>query len=488
MRFLTRGALAVLLALGGGGGPGSAVALMAGAATVPLDLPRGTPLAGYGAFPRRALIPGLLFAGGPAFWFTPATGVRDGLRVRAVVLEDRGERLLWLALEVVGIDPALVSSLGERLARRGEPRPRTIVLSASHTHSGPGGFAQSELFGLIAMDRPSHEVRERLLDAMEDAAVRAEAGKEPALMGTGSVTVRGQNPSRIGAAVDEELAVVKLVGAGGRPIAVLWNFAIHGTALGKRNLELSGDLMGDASARIEASLGAPALFVNGAVADASPAARGPEGVAALGATLANAVVGAWPGIRAGPAGRLDIARRRVDLPRPRLSLRSCLGPWVPAGLAVGLDAALPGDIEMLAVAVGSRLAAVTIPGELQMALGIETKISAWRRFSTVVVAGLSNGYIGYLMGARDQARSDYMGCATLYGDGVGHVVQRAAAALLREVGAGKEATGRASRPSAGPGAAAVSGTAVARPARAPRPSSRASSRGPTSSAPRCCGG
>jgi hypothetical protein len=56
-------------------------------------------------------------------------------------------------------------------------------------------------------------------------------------------------------------------------VALVWNYAIHGTTLGRGNLLVSGDLMAEASARIERRLGVPALFVNGAVGDVSPAAR-----------------------------------------------------------------------------------------------------------------------------------------------------------------------------------------------------------------------
>jgi neutral ceramidase len=469
------GVLAVIAAAGSAtGGP-----LAAGAATVPIELPPGTPLAGYGGFPRRAWVPGLGTGEAPAFWFRPSAGVRDPLRVRALALAEGQTSLLWLALDVVGVDPRLAAELGQRLAR-GQSRPPTaIIVSASHTHSGPGAYADSELFGLIAVDRPSSEVRARLLDAMERASRRADAARAPVLLGAGSVQVHGQNPSRIGAAVDEEMTIVKLVTPTGRPVAMLWNFAVHGTALGRRNRVLSADLMGDASARIEASLGAPALFVNGAVADASPVRRDASGVAVVGAALAEAALGGWGRIAAAPAAGLDIARRRLDLPPPRLSLRSCLGPWVPRGLAIGLDPALPGETEMLAVAVGSRLGAVTIPGELQMALGLEIKAAGRAHFSSVIVAGLSNDYIGYLLASGGRpAPKAYMACASLYGEGGGELVQQAAAALLHQVGRAVP-TAMASPPEAGPTRPRPGGLA--------RPSARASSPAPTSSGRPCCG-
>jgi Neutral/alkaline non-lysosomal ceramidase, N-terminal len=475
---LLSAAVVGVLAVVAAAGSATAGALSAGAAAVPLELPPGTPLAGYGGFPRRAWVPGLGATDAPAFWFRPATGIRDALRVRALALAEGDRSLLWLALDVVGVDPRLAVELSERLARGRGRAPSAIIVSASHTHSGPGAYADSELFGLIAVDRPSPEVRGRFLDAMERASRRAEAARAPVLLGAGSVRVRGQNASRIGAAVDEEMTVVKLVTPAGRPVAMLWNFAIHGTALSRRNLVLSADLMGDASARIEAALHAPALFVNGAVADASPVRRDAGGVALVGAALAEAALGSWGRIASAPAAGLDIARRRLELPPPRLSLRSCLGSWIPRGLVIGLDPALPRETEMLAVAVGSQLAAVTIPGELQMALGLEIKAAARAHFASVVVAGLSNDYIGYLLANGGPAPTAYMACGSLYGESGGEFVQQAAATLLHQV-------------SQVPPAAVASPLQAAHTRPGPRgpakPSARASAPAPTSSGRPCCG-
>jgi hypothetical protein len=80
--------------------------------------------------------------------------------------------------------------------------------------------------------------------------------------------------SRLGKALDPEIVVLKLTTVGGTPLALVWNFAIHGTMLSAGDLRLSGDVMGVASARLEQKLGAPALFVNGAVGDVSPAHHG----------------------------------------------------------------------------------------------------------------------------------------------------------------------------------------------------------------------
>ena len=75
--------------------------LLAGAASVDIALPEGTPLAGYGGFPRRAWFPDLLDRYPNAFWFRPSQGVHDAVKARALALDDGREGLIWLAVGVI---------------------------------------------------------------------------------------------------------------------------------------------------------------------------------------------------------------------------------------------------------------------------------------------------------------------------------------------------------------------------------------------------
>jgi hypothetical protein len=423
------------LLLGSGAAPLAAASpprLLAGAAGVTIDLPADTPLGGYGGFPRRAWVPDLIGRTPDTFWFRPSTGVHDPIKVRALVLEAGGVRLLWLALDLVGMDPSLVADLRRRLEQLGL-RYTAMIAAASHTHSGPGAYAQSSLFGFIALDRESPRVRGRIFSAMEDAARQAERRKRPATVGTARGEVTGITDSRVRERLDHELGVLKVMGADNRPVAVVWNYAIHGTALGRDNLKLSGDVMGDAAARIEEQLGVPALFVNGAVGDVSPRQRGWDGVAAGGKVLAGAVLGLWPRIATDPDQRLGAASVTALLPAPGVELRNCLGRWIPRGTRLGLRSALPASAEVWAVAIG-RGAWVAIPGEPDTALGQAIKAAGRERFAQTFVAGVANAYQGYFLAPEHFQKPSYISCGSLYGERGGELLRDAGIAALRELG------------------------------------------------------
>lgn len=412
-----------------------AAALNAGAWSAEVQLPGGVPLAGYGGFPRRAWMPDILGRFPNAFWFTPSTGVHDPFRVRALALESGGLRILWLSVDLVGVDPLLVDELRTRLGVSGG-RPPALIVSASHTHSGPGAYADSAFWGFLAADRESRLVRKAIVDGMEEAARAAERRRAPARLAWGKTTVTGIATSRLGQPLDPELGLLKVTSADGRPVAVVWNYAIHGTALGRDNSLLSGDLMADASRRLERETGAPALFVNGAAADVSPRLRGWPGVDSTGAALAAAALGAWRGLSPGRDEELGAAEARVSLPAPAVSVRNCVGRFIPRAARIGLASALPSAAALTAVRIG-RTVWVTVPGELQTRLGLDIKAAGRRGFDEAFVAGYSNDYLGYFLTREDYGRPSYVSCGSFYGERGGETVRDAAVGLLERLPGGR---------------------------------------------------
>jgi len=286
--------------------------------------------------------------------------------------------------------------------------------------------------GFVAVDRLDPEVRDAVVESAVSAIQRAERAKTPALAAAVSVSAPAVTVSRLGRAIDPEIVVLKLTALDGSPRALVWNFAIHGTMLSPANLRLSGDVMGLASARLEQKLGVPTLFVNGAVGDVSPARHGEAAMADTAAALAAAVEDGWSRARPGPVTTLKVAERTVRLPAAAVSLERCLGAWVPGFFAIPLGSAMPRVASLVAAALGET-AWVTFPGELQTALGQAIKRDARARFASVVVAGLSNDYLGYFTTGDAARAGSYVACATVYRRTTGRCLAEAAIGLLREL-------------------------------------------------------
>ena len=412
--------------------------LRAGAASLALDVPAGTPLAGYGALPRRPWLPDVFGRVPYAFWFKPSTGVLDPVMARALVVSTPSSRLLWLTADLIAVDRDFTDEVSRRVAGAGMA-PATLIISASHTHSGPGAFLDSALMGFLAVDRQDPGVRRALVGSLVEAVRRADASAVEARAGAFSVQAPPVVSSRLRQPVDNEIVGLGFTTPAGRPIAVVWNYAVRGTMLGPRNLRLSPDVMGVASRAIEQRLGAPALFVNGAMGDVSPARHGEQTAKDVGAELAATVSRGWEDRVPIDRPGLATATTRLALGSPGLSVRNCVASWVPRAVRLPLGRVFPREAELLAVAIGD-VAWVTVPGELQARLGLEIKRSArgtWRR---VFIAGTSNDYLGYFVTGPDYDWGHYASCTSVYGRGGGDRIAKTARKLLGQLAGSRPKT------------------------------------------------
>jgi hypothetical protein len=414
--------------------------VVAGAASVSLAPPSGTPLAGYGSLARRPLFPDVLGLYPYAFWFKPSEGTLEPLFARAIVVEGSGARVAWATVDLVAVDRSFTHEVGERLRAAGVV-PTTLIISASHTHSGPGAFGDSGLWAFLAVDRLNAAVRSALASAVVQAITRAEAAKVTARVAAFVREGPDVTTGRLRLPVDREIVGLRLVAADGQALGLLWNYAIHGTMLGAGNLRFSGDVMGVASAILERELRVPVLFVNGAVGDVSPRRHGQAAAREVGAELAAAVREGSQQSQELRAVPIATRATRMSLPAPFVSVRNCLGQRVPRGLTLPLGWALPSDAELIAVALGDMVW-VVFPGELQSALGQQIKEAARARSALGFVAGVSNDYLGYFVTAEAYGTPSYVGCGTLYGPAAGERLPRAARDLIQELGKGRGGAGR----------------------------------------------
>ena len=71
---------------------------------------------------------------------TVSHGQHTRLQARALVLESGGRKVALVSIDLFMVAGGMIEHVGKRLASRGLSA-RNILVSASHTHSGPGGYA-----------------------------------------------------------------------------------------------------------------------------------------------------------------------------------------------------------------------------------------------------------------------------------------------------------------------------------------------------------
>ncbi|MEV5960837.1 hypothetical protein AB0L70_03685 [Kribbella sp. NPDC051952] len=242
-----------------------------------------------------------------------ATGTADPLRATIIWLstaDDSG--VLWLTLDAIAVGKELVAELSSAAGSAAGIPASQVVVSASHTHSGPSGWT-GEIHPVIPA------LRERdLVDALVSAVRTAPLERRPVTASWRSTEVIGVGTNRHhrNGPHDNTAGILALHSLEGSLEAVLLDFACHPTTYGPENLQYSADWPGAARAAL-----APAVvgYLQGAAGDVSPRftrqGRGAAEVTRLGGLLASRVRSALagPGLELGASAPV-IRRTTLDLP------------------------------------------------------------------------------------------------------------------------------------------------------------------------------
>jgi neutral ceramidase len=215
-----------------------------------------------------------------------STGVHDKIYHRIVALDDGKNQFFLISSDIALVSPAQYDKLASRLQREFKINPLNVWWAATHTHSAPE-VGPAGLPAVFLGDRYKHQFDVKYTDMVEqkiiDGIVKARKDLAPARLGTGwghsnaninrrardidGKTSLGMNPD---APVDRRIGMIRLEKTDGSLIALIANYAIHGTVMGGENLKISGDAPGVAAEYVEEKTGAPLLFINGAAGNIAP--------------------------------------------------------------------------------------------------------------------------------------------------------------------------------------------------------------------------
>ncbi|MDX1980743.1 MAG: neutral/alkaline non-lysosomal ceramidase N-terminal domain-containing protein [Bryobacteraceae bacterium] len=215
-----------------------------------------------------------------------STGVHDAIFHRVIAMDDGLTQFYLAATDIALVSPSIYDDFCKDLEKETGIGRKQVWWTVTHTHSapevGPPGLAQAFL-----PDRYHHQpdweyagfVKRTLIDAIKKAKAalapaRLRVGKGFAMANINRRARGDDGKIRLGlnpyGPVDREIGLLRVEQPDGKLIALVMNYAMHGTALGGANTQISGDAPGVVTAYLEQKLGGTVLYVNGAAGNIAP--------------------------------------------------------------------------------------------------------------------------------------------------------------------------------------------------------------------------
>ncbi|MDR1078919.1 MAG: neutral/alkaline non-lysosomal ceramidase N-terminal domain-containing protein [Propionibacteriaceae bacterium] len=318
-----------------------------GAGSADIDLPVDLPMAGYA---RRQ---------------GASQGVERPLQARAWACQDPdGRAVCWVVVDILCLNSDMVDQIRQGISDQSGSDRLTVVVSATHTHSGPRA------------GRPDQDPGRIVVAAAQAAGLAALDDLGPARLWAGAVAAPGLGMNRRdGSAPDLEAhcLVASELADPTRLKAVLVEFPCHATVFEHDNLLLSPDYPGHFRDALGRLLEAPVVFLQGCAGDINPIFTGHDSPAARQAGLVLAATvgqGLARGLRDAQGPRYVNLTWNGVFPAPDQS------PWVelPPGL-------ITSRVARVEVAAAQRVPLERAARELERAR------ADWREVSADLAAG-----------------------------------------------------------------------------------------------------
>jgi hypothetical protein len=429
-----------------------------GAAQVDITPAAGAPMAGY-------------------YSFRPVEGALDPLYAKAIVVEQDGARAAFVVLDLVTTTEPTVREARRLIAERCQLPAERVMISATHTHTGPAlprGSVMDELTkaGSPAGLQYANSLPELITKSVSDALAQLTPARASATVGQApgvsfNRRVIGKDgkciwqPAKIDPAVERPagpvdpdlgLLVFDAVPPRPSPVAAYVNFAMHPTSLGA-SLRTSADYPGVLARLLREAKGADmvALFANGCCGNINHrdylSGRPSRKTQEIGAALAEVALKSWPALQPVKTYAPRARSSSVTLQRPQFSPETIarakdvgrrmftekLKTVEMAEAVCVLETLSRQDVplvaEVQAIALSDDVAIVGLPGEIFVELGLALKAAS--PFKYTFIAELANGSIGYVPNRAAYPQGNYEVVSARGAEGSGERLEEEALKLLR---------------------------------------------------------
>ena len=214
-------------------------------------------------------------------------GIHTRLYARALVLKTKDTRVALVSVDAGQVFASVTREVAKRLGERYEGlySEDQLILSATHTHSGPGGQAHRLLFNITVLGHVE-DAFEAMVSGIVQAIVKAHEDLKPRTLTLAMDELRGisvnrsqeaflnNDPSlrsRLPDSIDPRVVQLNVL-EGDEPLGFFNWFGVHPVSINMANKLLSGDNKGYASQKVEKKRGEGfvAAFAQTAAGDISP--------------------------------------------------------------------------------------------------------------------------------------------------------------------------------------------------------------------------
>ncbi|HNL09190.1 MAG TPA: neutral/alkaline ceramidase [Turneriella sp.] len=189
-------------------------------------------------------------------------GIYMRLWSRAFIIADEQRRVVYVTADLCMIYQAVKQAVVEKVKNDAELRDwyddRNILLSATHTHSGPGGYSHHFLYNVTTKGFIPQNF-EAIVEGIYQSIRRAHRNLEPGTIRMARGPVEGygfnratrpysMNPQaerdKYSSDLDKEMTLLRFDALDGRPLGMVNWLGVHPTSIGPANRLIGGDHKG----------------------------------------------------------------------------------------------------------------------------------------------------------------------------------------------------------------------------------------------------
>lgn len=167
--------------------------------------------------------------------------IHDDIEAHVLLLENQGQQFVLISLDIILIDKAFGDRLRERLAQESGIASDQIMVTATHTHSGPQ--VSTKLSDKTPVNQAYlNHISDTVSQTLQDCLVNL----KPVKVLSKSVNIGDfySNRNQLDLPYNDQAQLLQFVTYEKEPVVTVMNFNCHPTILKADNLAISADLVG----------------------------------------------------------------------------------------------------------------------------------------------------------------------------------------------------------------------------------------------------